>query len=473
MEVKWHTQVAAALGNRRIRGNIRRALDGLVAKRRAAFLDGEEWARLRDQGHAIRSYALAHLPELLEGLEHRCTANGIRVHWAETCGQANQLVLDILQRHASRRLVKGKSMVSEELGLNTFLEDRGIEVVETDLGELIVQLAGERPFHIVGPAIHKDRKQVAELFRARFPGLPNNEDAEALTAIARRILREKFRGATAGLTGVNFAVAETGTLALVENEGNGRMCTTVPQMHIAVMGIEKVIARLDQLPTLLTLLTRSATGQPITTYVNLIGAPRCSGELDGPEEVHLILLDNGRSRLFADPELRATLHCIRCGACMNHCPVYTRLGGHAYGTVYSGPIGSILEPQLRGLAAAGRLVDASSLCGACSEVCPVRIPIPNLLNRLRAEGAGSGTESRVLGRGSQRTLKQTALWWLWVWCHADPGRYRLMSSLVGKTGTGITRLAKPWTRTRLAPRLAPKNLHRLAREAGFAEDCED
>jgi len=473
MEVEWHTQVAAALGNRRIRGNIRRALDGLVAKRWAAFPDGEEWARLRDQGHAIRSYALAHLPELLEGLEHRCTANGIRVHWAKTCGQANQLVLDILQRHAARRLVKGKSMVSEELGLNAFLEDRGIEVVETDLGELIVQLAGERPFHIVGPAIHKDRKQVAELFRARFPDLPDSEDAEALTAIARRILREKFRGATAGLTGVNFAVAETGTLALVENEGNGQMCATVPQMHIAVMGIEKVIARLDQLPTLLTLLTRSATGQPITTYVNLIGAPRRAGELDGPEEVHLILLDNGRSRLFADPELRATLHCIRCGACMNHCPVYTRLGGHAYGTVYAGPIGSILEPQLRGLAAAGGLVDASSLCGACSEVCPVRIPIPDLLNRLRAEGVGAGTESRVLGRGSRRNLKQTALWRLWAWCHADPGRYRLMSSLVGKTGTGITRLAKPWTRTRLAPRLAPKNLHRLAREADFAEDCED
>jgi len=473
MEVEWHTQAAAALGNRRIRGNIRRALDGLVAKRWAAFPDGEEWAQLRDQGYAIRSYALAHLPELLEGLEHRCTANGIRVHWAETCGQANQLVLDILQRHAARRLVKGKSMVSEELGLNAFLEDRDIEVVETDLGELIVQLAGERPFHIVGPAIHKDRKQVAELFRAQFPGLPDSEDTEALTAIARRILREKFRSATAGLTGVNFAVAETGTLALVENEGNGRMCTTVPQLHIAVMGIEKVIARLDQLPTLLTLLTRSATGQPITTYVNLIGAPRRAGELDGPEEVHLILLDNGRSRLFADPELRATLHCIRCGACMNHCPVYTRLGGHAYGTVYAGPIGSILEPQLRGLAAAGRLVDASSLCGACSGVCPVRIPIPDLLNRLRAEGVGAGTESQVLGRGSRRNLKQTALWRLWAWCHADPGRYRLMSSLVGKTGTGITQLAKPWTRTRLAPRLAPKNLHRLAREAGFAEDCED
>jgi len=470
MAVEWHARVADALGNRRMRANIRRALDGSVAKRRAAFPDGDELERLRDQGQAIRTHALAHLPDLLEELERNCTANGIRVHWAETCDQANRIVLDILRRHEARMLIKGKSMVSEELGLNAFLEARGVEVVETDLGELIVQLAEERPFHILAPAIHKDRRQIAALFKARFPEIPYSEDAEALTATARRLLREKFRGAVAGLTGVNFAVAETGTLALVENEGNGRMCTTVPKVHIAVTGIEKVIARLDQLPTLLTLLTRSATGQPITTYVNLIGAPRRAGELDGPQEVHLALLDNGRSHICADPELRATLHCVRCGACLNHCPVYVRLGGHAYGTVYPGPIGSILEPQLQGLAAAGSLVDASSLCGACSEVCPVRIPIPRLLNRLRAEGVGAGADSQVRGRGSRRDPRQAAICRLWAWLHADPGRYRLLSSLPSRTGTLIPRLVRPWTRSRRPPRFARKGLHRLAREAGFTDD---
>ncbi|MCB2264230.1 MAG: iron-sulfur cluster-binding protein [Candidatus Thiosymbion ectosymbiont of Robbea hypermnestra] len=466
-------EFAQALRDQRMRGNIRRALDGLAAKRQAAFSDRDEWTRLQDQGRAIRAHALSRLPELLEALERQCTANGIRVHWAETCDQANRLVLDILRQHQTRMLVKGKSMVTEELGLNAFLEAQGIEVVETDLGELIVQLTGERPFHIIAPAIHKDRQQIAELFRARFPDIPYSEDAETLTATARRILREKFRSALAGLTGVNFAVAETGTLVLVENEGNGRMCTTAPEVHIAVTGIEKVIPRLDQLPPLLTLLTRSATGQPITTYVNLIGAPRRAGELDGPKEVHLILLDNGRSRLCADPELQATLRCIRCGACMNHCPVYTRLGGHAYGTVYTGPIGSLLEPQRQGLAVAGALADASSLCGACSEVCPVGIPIPDLLRRLRAEGIGAGAKSHVPGRGSRRKLGPATLWRLWAWLHADPSRYRLMSGLLSKTGGLLPRLVTPWNRSRLPPRLAPENLHRLARKAGFTEDCDD
>jgi len=262
-------------------------------------------------------------------------------------------------------------------------------------------------------------------------------------------------------------VAETGTLALVENEGNGRMCTTAPEVHIAVTGIEKVIARLDQLPTLLT---RSATGQPISTYVDLIGAPRRAGELDGPREVHLILLDNGRSRICADPELRATLRCIRCEACLNHCPVYVRLGGHAYGTVYPGPIGGILEPQLRGLTTTGSLVDAFSLCGACSEVCPVRIPIPRLLNRLRAERVGAGADSQVQGRGSRRDPRQATVWRLWAWLHADPNRYQFLSGLLSGTGTLIPRLVRPWTRSRRPPRLASRNLHRLVREAGFGDN---
>ena len=279
----------------------------------------------------------------------------------------------------------------------------------------------------------KDRVEIAQRFAAHFPEYPYTEDIEGLTAIARRIMREHFGRAIAGLSGVNFAVAETGTLCLVENEGNGRLCTTAPQVHIAVCGIEKVIARLDQLPPLLTLLTRSATGQPITTYVNLISGPRREGELDGPREVHLVLLDNGRSRIHGDPQLSSTLRCIRCGACMNHCPVYSRLGGHAYGTVYPGPIGSVLEPQLQGLDRLGELADASSLCGACGEVCPVRIPLPALLRRLRAEGVRGRKGSRVVGQGSRRKPLHRLIWTLWRWVNASPALYR------GLTGLG-TRL---------------------------------
>jgi L-lactate dehydrogenase complex protein LldF len=280
-------------------------------------------------------------------------------------------------------------------------------------------------------------------------------------------MRGRFRGITAGLSGVNFAVAETGTLCLVENEGNGRLSTTAPDIHIAVMGIEKVIARLDQLPTLLTLLTRSATGQAITTYVNLISGPRRPGEKDGPKAVHLVLLDNGRSRIHADPELSATLRCIRCGACMNHCPVYNRLGGHAYGTVYPGPIGSILEPQLQGLAERGELAEASSLCGACAEVCPVRIPIPRLLNRLRFESVEGNAGAVVAGRGSRRRPGEMRLWRLWAWINASPVRYRVFTRLVTLFRQLRPARLGPWTRSRSAPVIAPKDLHRLAREQGF------
>ena len=467
MATEFRVRAQDALANNRVRANIRKALDGLVVKYGKAFPDKDELARLRDQGRAIRAHALSRLPGLLEELEKSCTANGIQVHWAETTDEANCIVLDIMRRHDARMLIKGKSMVSEEMGLNAFLAAQGIEAVETDLGELIVQLAGEPPFHIVAPAIHMDRKNVAELFKAAFPDIPYSEDAEELTATARRIMREKFRGATIGLSGVNFAVAETGTLCLVENEGNGRMCTTVPDVHIAVTGIEKIVSRLDQIPSLLTLLVRSATGQPITTYFNMISSPRRDGELDGPKEVHLVLLDNGRSRIFGDPELQATLRCIRCGACINHCPVYARLGGHAYGTVYPGPIGSILEPQLQGLEAAGELADASSLCGACAEVCPVRISIPLLLNRLRSEGARTVAGSLIRGQGSRRSGTQALIWRMWAWFNASPGNYRLLIGVLGRVRALAPTRFGAWTRTREAPRLAPKSLHRMAQEEGF------
>jgi L-lactate dehydrogenase complex protein LldF len=467
MASDFRLRVGEALGKPRVRANIRRAMDGLVLKRRQQFPDADELGSLRGQGLAIRAHALSRLPQLLEELERTCTGNGIRVHWAERAADANRIVLDIMRRHRANMLIKGKSMVSEEIGLNPFLEAQGIEAVETDLGEFILQLAHEPPSHIIAPAIHKDRGEIGALFSAKFPDIPYSEDAEELTATARRIMREKFRRAVVGLSGVNFAVAETGTLCLVENEGNGRMCTTAPDVHIALAGIEKVIARLDQVPPLLTLLTRSATGQPITTYFNLISAPRKPGEKDGPREVHLVLIDNGRSRIFADAELQATLRCIRCGACMNHCPVYTRIGGHAYGTVYPGPLGSMLEPQLRGLAGYGELADASTLCGACGEVCPVEIPIPRLLNRLRHEGVRGQPEAGVRGRGARAKPLQRLIWGLWSWVYRHPRRYRLATGLATRLRAFAPRRLGAWTRTRTAPAIAPKTLHQLAEEEGF------
>ena len=470
MPPEFSVRVGQALDNERLRRNIRRTMDGLVAKRRQAFPDTHELTVLRRRGKLIRGQALANLPDLLLELEANCERNGIQVHWAETVAEGNAIVLDLLRRQGARRVIKGKSMVSEEMGLNHYLEAQGIQAVETDLGEFILQLAGERPSHIIAPAIHKDRGEIAALFAAHFPEYPHTEDIEGLTAIARRIMREHFGQAVAGLSGVNFAIAESGTLCLVENEGNGRLCTTAPDIHIAVCGIEKVIARLDQLPPLLTLLTRSATGQPITTYVNLISGPRREGERDGPREVHLVLLDNGRSRIHRDQQLRATLRCIRCGACMNHCPVYSRLGGHAYGTVYPGPIGSVLEPQLQGLDRQGELAEASSLCGACGEVCPVRIPLPGLLRRLRAEGVGDGPDAGVPGHGSRRKVLHRLIWSLWRQAHAHPPLYWLMTRLATRLRRLLPTGLGPWARTRTPPVIAPRSLHELARTEGFAHE---
>jgi L-lactate dehydrogenase complex protein LldF len=470
MPSQFRIRSERSLGRRRARANIRRAMDGLVVKRLAAFPDTDDLERLRDTGQAIRDHALANLPALLAQLEARCSANGIRVHWAEDAAAANAIILDILQQHEATALLKGKSMVSEEIGLNDHLSRNGIEPIETDLGELIIQLAGDYPSHIVAPAVHKDRHEVAALFRSHFPNESCGDDIERLTALARRIMRERFRDVRAGLSGVNFAVAETGTLCLVENEGNGRMCTTAPDLHIAVTGIEKVIDRLEHLAPLLTLLTRSATGQPVTTYVNMISGPRREHERDGPREVHLVLLDNGRSRIYADPELRATLRCIRCGACMNHCPVYTRIGGHGYGTVYPGPIGAILEPQLQGLERLGELAQGSSLCGACAEVCPVRIPIPQLLGRLRRDDA-----LRIADAGAAWLRNgQRWTWRAWALLYGRPGVYRFAASGIGRLHRLLNRVLglrvgplRPWVRSRRAPRIAAMGLHQLARREGF------
>jgi L-lactate dehydrogenase complex protein LldF len=456
----------AAVNDPAQRKNFRGAMDFLQAKRRAQFPDRDELASLRDLGEAIRRYSLAHLPRLLEQLESRCTANGIQLHWAETPADANSIALDIARDVQARRMVKGKSMVTEEIGLNHAMQEAGIDVLETDMGEYIVQLAGETPSHIIMPAIHKTRQQIGRLFAEEIPGAAYTEDVDALIQIGRQVLRSRFAEADVGISGVNFAVAETGTLCLVENEGNGRMCTTVPRVHIAITGIEKVVEKIEHVAPLLSLLTRSATGQDITTYVNLISSPRQPGEKDGPQEVHLILVDNGRTQAYADAQLRTTLQCIRCGACMNHCPVYARIGGHAYGTTYPGPIGAILSPHLLGLEATYPLAFASTLCGACSEVCPVRIPIPELLVRLRNEAMarpGSGQAS-LRGSGAARSPLLRAIWSGWSLVYGRLGVYRLTSWLMSR-GRALSPVEQgAWTRCRTPLTPAPRRLRDLLKE---------
>jgi len=472
---EFNARVHDALGDEELRANFRRAMDGLMGKRAAQFSDADEWTRLRELGESIKKRALSKLPELLEELEANCTKNGIKVHWARTVDEANALILDILQSHDVKTVVKGKSMVSEEMELNHFLDDHGIRALEADLGEYIVQMAGQMPSHIVMPAIHMNKGQIAKLFQDNLENTEYSEDAAKLTAIARQELRREFAEAGAGLSGVNFAVAETGTLCLVENEGNGRMVTTVPPVHIAVTGIEKVVENLSDVPALLSLLTRSATGQPITTYFNMISSPRKEGEKDGPKEVHLVLLDNGRSRVYRDQETRDTLQCIRCGACMNHCPVYTRVGGHAYGGVYPGPVGKILTPQLEGLDQYPEHPGASTLCNACVEVCPVKIPIAKMLVRLRDENSGNCPhgEHPLKGRGAKASTVENAGWSGWSLMNSSPTTYKVTTAAMSRIGNLLppsSPMLKQWTSVRSKPKFAKKTLHQMTKKMGLKNE---
>ena len=453
-----------ALGDTQLRGNMRSAMDSLMAKRLASMPDEYEREHLREMGNHVRARALSRLPELLERLEANLTRNGVKVHWAETVDEANAIVLAIAQAHQARQVIKGKSMVSEEMEMNHFLEGHGIEALESDMGEYIIQLDHEKPTHIIMPAIHKNARQVGSLFRDTL-GIDYTEDVDTLIQTGRRVLREKFFAADIGVSGVNFAVAETGTLLLVENEGNGRMSTGVPPVHIAVTGIEKVVENLRDVVPLLSLLTRSALGQGITTYVNMISGPRRADELDGPREVHLVLLDNGRSQAFADGELRQTLNCIRCGACMNHCPVYTRIGGQAYGTVYPGPIGKIISPHLMGLENTPDHPSASSLCGACGEVCPVKIPIPALLRRLREENIKKPDDPhRVMrGQGSKYSATERLIWQGWRLLNTSPRLYRLFGFFATRLRS-LTPNIGPWAQNHAAPKPAARSLHELAKQ---------
>ena len=381
LRTPFAARATAALEDAHLQEALTIATNKFMALRRESFAGFPEGEALRDRARAVKEATLQRLDAYLEQLADSVERLGGHVHWAATGEEAREIILRLCRERGVRTAVKSKSMATEEIELNAALEAAGVTPVETDLGEYIIQLAGEKPSHIIAPAIHKTKGQVADLFSRelgeRFPA-----DPEVLTAAARKELRQKFLQADLGITGANFAVAETGTVVLVTNEGNGRMVTSLPRIHVAVMGIEKVIPSMTDLMLFLAILARSATGQKLSVYTTLVRGPRHPGELEGPEEFHLILMDSGRAAQIAGP-LREALYCLRCGACLNVCPVYRQIGGHAYGHTYPGPIGILLTAMLKGDRSVKELAHASSLCGACHEVCPVRIDIPRMLVGLR------------------------------------------------------------------------------------------
>jgi L-lactate dehydrogenase complex protein LldF len=456
-------RIHLALDNAQVRSNFRSAMTGVIANRARQFPDDDSLQARREQSSQIRGKALRRLPALLRQLEERLIENGITVHWAADAEEANQAITCILAKSHVKKVVKGKSMVSEEIGMNAYLEQRGIQVIESDLGEFIIQLAGETPSHIVMPAVHKNRREISELFQKHIEGAEYTEDVDELTALARKELRYHFETADAGISGVNFMVAESGTLVLIENEGNGRLSTTSPPLHIAVTGIEKVVEKLTDLAPLLDILPKSATGQPITTYVNMISSPRKAGELDGPQRVHLVLVDNGRSAIQTNERFLDTLKCIRCGACINHCPVYVQIGGHAYGTTYPGPIGTVLEPQKQGMGKAGDLLSACTLCGRCGEVCPVKIPLPEMINELRHESvrAGPAGASHVKQAGALKRWRESLLWSLWAQMHERGFLYRSMCRVLCRFRAFTPGRIPGWSDYRKTPKLARRSLHQL------------
>ncbi len=455
----FHERIGEALGDRSLQTALGRATGRFIDNRAAALAALSDPDGLRDQARAIRAKALSRLDVLLERLADTVAARGGRVCWAADAADAQRYIVELAQARGARLIVKSKSMASEEIHLNIALEQAGLEVVETDLGEYIIQLAGEAPSHIIAPSIHKTREQVGELF-ARHLGTPPTDDVPTLTQAARRALRQRFLQADIGISGVNFGVADSGAVVVVENEGNARLTTSAPRIHVAIMGIERVLESLDDLAVLLQVLARSATGQRLSVYTSILSGPARPGEPDGPEEFHLILLDNGRSRIIGGAYAEALL-CIRCGACLNACPVYQAIGGHAYGGVYSGPIGAVLtpllQPELRG---AAELPYASSLCGACQSACPVRIAIPDLLLRLRADAVAAGRAApaeRAAMRGWRALMSRPPLYRL-------GGRLaRAGTRLLARRGR-IRRLPPPldaWTDQRDFPAFADRSFSEL------------
>ncbi len=428
---RFAANASRALGDAELQRALGSATDRLSQARHDAFADFPEGDALRDRAREIKKSTLDELDRHLDRLASSVEERGGVVHWARDAAEARKIVVALVVNRGARIAVKSKSMTTEEIGLNDALAAAGVEPVETDLGEYIIQIAGETPSHIIAPAIHKTKDQISDLFEEKH-GTERREKREELTREARALLRAKFLEADVGISGANFAVAETGTIAIVENEGNARLCTTLPRCHIAVMGMEKVVPDMESLAVFLRILARSATGQKMSSYVSLLTGPRRAGEEDGPEEFHLLILDNGRSTILADSVLRESLYCIRCGACLNVCPVYRHAGGHAYGWVYPGPIGAVVTPSLVGHEAAAPLPFASSLCGACRDVCPVRIDLPRLLLAQRErviDKVGGGVGERALLRS-------------FGWLARSPARYRVLSRVAGWLSPLVSRHGK-------------------------------
>jgi L-lactate dehydrogenase complex protein LldF len=442
-----------ALGNAQLRHNIGSATATIRAKRAAVVAEVPDWQQLRAAGEAIKTATMANLDEHLVRLEERVTSAGGVVHWARDAVEANAIVADLVRATGADEVLKVKSMATQEIGLNEALEHCGIRAIETDLAELIVQLGQDWPSHILVPAIHRNRSEIREIFRRTMPDVDPGltDEPRHLAMTAREHLRHKFLSAKVAVSGANFAVAETGTLAIVESEGNGRMCLTLPDTLITVMGIEKVIPRWADLEVFLQLLPRSSTGERMNPYTSLWTGVTPG---DGPQHFHLVLLDNGRTAVLADPVGRSALHCIRCSACLNVCPVYERTGGHAYGSVYPGPIGAILTPMLTGVSENPSLPYASSLCGACFEVCPVRIDIPSILVHLRDAAVTA----------SPRVKPEAVAMAAASWVMASPRRFAAAERLArilrlwSRRGQ-LTRLPPPlraWSISRDAPLPAPE-----------------
>ncbi|HWG74029.1 MAG TPA: LutB/LldF family L-lactate oxidation iron-sulfur protein [Acidimicrobiales bacterium] len=446
------TAARRALADAQLRANLGHATATIRAKRDAVVAEVDDWEALREQGRSIKAATMAELDRHLLKLEAAVTSRGGHVHWARDAIEANRIVVELARGAGATEVVKVKSMATQEIGLNEALAEAGIGAVETDLAELIVQLGHDRPSHILVPAIHRNRSEIRDIFRAEMAGVdPALSDRPTeLTAAARTYLRRKFLAATVAVSGANFAVADTGTIVVVESEGNGRMCVTLPRTLITVMGIEKVLPAWEDLAVFLQLLPRSSTGERMNPYTSMWSGVTPG---DGPQEFHLVMMDNGRTATLADEVGRQVLHCIRCSACLNVCPVYERTGGHAYGSIYPGPIGAVLSPQLTGIEDNATLPYASSLCGACYEVCPVKIDIPAVLVHLRGRHVDYRRERGRLPGAEALAMAAAA------WTMADAGRWRTagragrLGRLVARDGR-IRRLPPPlagWTAARDLP----------------------
>ena len=438
---------------------VSKALSGYYAKRDEVRARYRSWEGAREVAAEIKAEAIEHLDRYLVQFAERIEARGAKVHWCPDAEAARRVVVGLARENGVRSIIKSKSMTGEEIHLNEALEAEGYGVFESDLGEYIVQLRGEAPYHLVFPAMHLTRGEISELFHEKL-GAERTENPEELTMVARRVMREKFCLADMGISGVNFAVAETGMISITENEGNARLTTSLPRIHVAIMGIEKVVPRLEDLGLFLPMLATAGAGQALTCYNTLYGGPRGEGEVDGPEQLHIILLDNGRTALLADSEQRDALYCIRCGACLNVCPIFKNVGGHSYGTTYQGPIGSVITPHLRGLQSWKHLSGASSLCGACTEVCPVKIDLHHHLLRNR-----------------RNAFRAKPVWWEWV-------AYRVFGLVMTRVWIyglvlWLGRLFQPmhrwvdgkwfdplraWTASREFPRLARKSFREIFAE---------